>query len=247
MFHNEIILIDNVSADVSTDQPSLSTDQSRGWIGFDSLLRAVPPINDALRRCVRLAKSGEVERPIDRAAGDELFRKLNEFLRSQVELDPRVARDLHYVHKTLEAAFGLASAKRMQLNASTEQPLTVCYGTDSGPPGVFILYGDGCHHVCPDSSGTRRPNFRRYCEACNKRTKPRKASQRARSKAMRYALRMQRFEDQDGKLRPRYGFPVLVWNHGMTSATDAYWGRCACGREFYDTNLAARGCQRCQR
>lgn len=77
-------------------------------------------------------------------------------------------------------------AKRLQLQASDGEPLTVCFGkrarsTAVAPPHQKQVYpyGDGCGLVHPDSTGLRRPSFRYYCPRCRQQETKRQAKARS--------------------------------------------------------------------
>lgn len=83
------------------------------------------------------------------------------------------------------------TAKALQMRASSGEPLTVCVGDLRpkrlpdlrdvlDPDGEFEEYkiptiawnnrGSGCMTVCLDSTGMRRPDFRKWCEDCASKT-----------------------------------------------------------------------------
>jgi hypothetical protein len=82
---------------------------------------------------------------------------------------------------------GRRRAKELQLEAGHGEPLTACVGALTperlpdlrdvlDPNGELEEYviptiiwntrGSGCMAICPDSTGTRRPGLRRWCQTC---------------------------------------------------------------------------------
>jgi hypothetical protein len=129
-----------------------------------------------------------------------------------------------------------ALAKRLQLEASGGEPLTVCFGKRARTVAVplphnnqIYPYGDGCGLVHPDSVGLRRPSFRYYCPSCRQWETGRQA--KARSDAV---AQWQGFE------------PMLTFDeHGQP--TPGWLGSCTrCGDDFLTTGRRVRRCDKCR-
>jgi hypothetical protein len=144
---------------------------------------------------------------------------------------------------------GRRTAKRLQIDAAGDTPLTVCVGYLSptrlpdlrdvlDPNGDFEEYkiptiawntrGSGCLRICAESTGMRRPDFRRWCEGCGSRS------------TWREQARLAAIEG-NWKGSPSY----LTWSEGRRFRV---WPRtCArCGKPFKSTVAQRRVCHACR-
>jgi hypothetical protein len=140
------------------------------------------------------------------------------------------------------------TAKVLQMKAAVKEPLTVCVGDLMpkrlpdlrdifDPQGEFEEYkiptiawntrGSGCLSICADSTGMRRPDFRRWCPKCGSKTTWREEAQLAHIKG-----------NWNGSVSH------LAWSDGQRIRV---WPRtCSrCGKPFRSAEAQRRRCYEC--
>jgi hypothetical protein len=140
------------------------------------------------------------------------------------------------------------TAKSLQIKAAVGEPLTVCVGEFAperlpdlrnvlDPSGEFEEYkiptiawntrGSGCGVICPDSTGIRRPAFRRWCESC--------ASKSTWRQQARLAVIEGNWKGSPSSLTWSDGRRIRVWPRNCSS----------CGKQFRSTEAQRRRCYDC--
>lgn len=129
---------------------------------------------------------------------------------------------LHQAQRAAASADGSAKpgrAKRLQLDTSGGEPLTVCVG--------WLLRdglahrGDGCGVVFGDSKSLKRPRFARYCPDCRTRKFERELDARRRAR--------------------QWGRPSAP----LPDGSFLFFATCVCGRSFKTLDVRQTRCWKC--
>jgi len=158
-------------------------------------------------------------------------------------LPRQMRRDVWEALEQARENVSTVEAKRLQLDATSGHPLTVCFGrrvrriprriSESGPGETLALlaYGDGCGVVFVDSE--RR--FARYCPKC--REKP--------GRRFRDELVRRRAAADEGRIRVRQSWLIAA---SKPESEIAGWklSCTGCGERFFAPTPQRRRCDRCR-